>query len=138
MNRRTFLKSFSCAIGGLAVGLPIIDMCKKPVSNTNALERINLKRVCLTIQKDITNLLFNIIPMEYNDSVTREKCRISVNSYLDHLKKLKAFYNYNIICDERNNTSDVIYNHEFKLEVLLQFKKSVSMNHTSLLFTVNC
>ena len=134
MNRRLFLKSFVCAIGGITVGIPIVNSSK---NNKDTLDKINLRRVCLTIRRDVSELLFCITYGEFNDSVLREKCTKAVNDYLERLRKFKAFYKYRVVCNEINNTQDTIDNYEIIMDIFLQPKPSMIENYTKISFIIN-
>ncbi len=58
---------------------------------------------------------------ECNDKATRDRTLAVVEPRLAQLKKMGAFTDYVAICDETNNTAQVINDHSFELDIYLQF-----------------
>ena len=96
-----------------------------------AFDRINVRRLFLTIeqalQKSAQAQLF-----ELNDEITRANFRNIVEPYLRDVESKRGLYGFLVICDETNNTPDVIDNNEFRADIFLKPTKSI--NYVTLSF----
>ena len=55
-----------------------------------------------------------------------------VEPYLRDIQSKRGIYDYLVICDETNNTPDVIDNNEFRADIFLKPAKSI--NYVTLTF----
>ena len=52
-------------------------------------------------------------PLEFNDEITRANFVNIVEPYLRDVQSKRGLYDFLVICDETNNTPDVVDNNEF-------------------------
>ncbi len=68
---------------------------------------LHIRELLNTIELQIDDLLRNYV-FEYNNAITRLNIINSVTPILQNIKDAGALYDYEIVMDESNNTSDVI------------------------------
>jgi len=85
----------------------------------SSLDRLNVRLLLIVIEKQLREYLDNKV-FSFNDSITREAMMIEVGLFLQDIKVRRGLYDYNVVCDESNNTPQVIDNHEMYLDVYLK------------------
>lgn len=85
----------------------------------SAFDRLNVRRLFLTLEKTTKNLLKYFV-FESNTFTTRTRLVNALAPIFDQAKNTEGLYDYKIVCDERNNTPDVIDNNELKLSIYIQ------------------
>jgi hypothetical protein len=88
---------------------------KKP----SAFDRINVRRLFLYLEKSTQSVL-KFFLFEPNSISTRTRLVGAITPVFDQAKVNDGIYNYQIICDERNNTPDIIDNNELKVSIYIQ------------------
>ena len=73
----------------------------------SALDRINVRRLLLTVRKYIASTSKYLV-FEQNSSETRNRFLNIVNPYLESIQQRQGLYAFNVVMDESNNTPDVI------------------------------
>jgi hypothetical protein len=73
----------------------------------SALDRINLRRLLLTVRKYIASSSRYLV-FEQNTSETRNRFLNIVNPYLDSIQQRQGLYAFRVVMDDTNNTPDVI------------------------------
>jgi hypothetical protein len=90
-------------------------MYRKP----SAFDRINVRRLFLTLEKETQKLLKYYV-FEPNDFSTRSRLKGSLIPTFDQAKLNDGCYDYLIVCDSTNNTPNVIDNNELKVSIYIQ------------------
>jgi hypothetical protein len=85
----------------------------------SAFDRINVRRLFLTLEKTTKNLLKYYV-FEPNTFTTRTRLANSLAPVFDKAKNSDGLYDYKIVCDERNNTPDVIDNNQLNISIYIQ------------------
>lgn len=85
----------------------------------SAFDRINVRRLFLVLEKTTKNLLKYFI-FEPNTFSTRARLVQSLSPLFNRAKNNDGLYDFRIICDERNNTPDVIDNNQLKVSIYIQ------------------
>lgn len=85
----------------------------------SAFDRINVRRLFLTLEKETKQLLKYYV-FEPNTFTTRQRLIGSLEPTFDKARLNDGLYEYQIICDERNNTPDVIDNNELKISIYIK------------------
>jgi phage tail sheath protein FI len=85
----------------------------------SAFDRINVRRLFLTLEK-ATQRLLKYYVFEPNDFATRNRLKGSLTPIFDQAKLNEGCYDYLIVCDTTNNTPDVIDNNELKISIYIQ------------------
>jgi hypothetical protein len=85
----------------------------------SAFDRINVRRLFLTLEKQTKELLKYYV-FEPNTFTTRQRLVGALLPIYDKAKLNDGLYEYEIVCDERNNTPDVIDNNELKVSIYIK------------------
>ena len=104
---------------------------KTGLSYPSAFDRINVRRLFLTIEQALENAAEAQL-FELNDELTRANFRNIVEPYLRDVEAKRGIYGFLVICDTTNNTPDVIDNNEFRADIYLKPAKSI--NYVTLTF----
>jgi hypothetical protein len=113
-------------------GQGIILFGDKTASNVvSAFDRINVRRLFLTIENQIGRVARAQL-FEFNDAITRNNFISIVEPYLRDIKAKRGITEFQIVCDESNNTPDVIDSNQFKADIYI--KPARSINFISLTF----
>jgi len=104
---------------------------KTGLSYQSAFDRINVRRLFLTLEKSLENAAKAQL-FEFNDEVTRANFVNIVEPFLRDVQAKRGVYDFLVICDATNNTPDVIDNNEFRADIFIKPTKSI--NFVSLTF----
>ena len=85
----------------------------------SALDRINVRRLLLTVRKYIASTSRYLV-FEQNTSETRNRFLNIVNPYLESIQQRQGLYAFRVIMDDSNNTPDVIDRNIMKGAIYLQ------------------
>lgn len=105
---------------------------KTALSSPSAFDRINVRRLFLNLEKRVGDLAKAVL-FEQNDSTTRASFSSAVNSYLSEVQARRGVTDFLVVCDESNNTPDVIDRNEFVAELFV--KPTRSINFITVTFT---
>lgn len=105
---------------------------KTALAAPSAFDRINVRRLFLNLEKRARRLAEGVL-FEQNDATTRAGFAGALNSYLSEVQARRGVTDYLVICDESNNTADVIDRNEFVAEVYV--KPTRSINFITVTFT---
>ena len=105
---------------------------KTALASPSAFDRINVRRLFLNIEKRVEGLAKGVL-FEINDGVTRGGFLSTINSYLNDIVAQQGITDFLVICDETNNTADVIDRNEFVAELFI--KPARSINYVTVTFT---
>lgn len=89
----------------------------------SALDRINVRRLLLTVRKYIASTS-KFLVFEQNSSETRNRFLNIVNPYLEGIQQRQGLYAFRVVMDETNNTPDVIDRNILKGAIFLQPTKT--------------
>jgi len=89
----------------------------------SALDRINVRRLLLTVRKYIASTSRYLV-FEQNSAETRTKFLNIVNPYLSGIQSRQGLYAFKVIMDDSNNTPDVIDRNILKGAIYLQPTKT--------------
>jgi hypothetical protein len=92
-------------------------------SKPSALDRINVRRLLLTVKKYIASSSRYLV-FEQNTSTTRNRFLNIVNPYLEAIQQRQGLYAFRVVMDESNNTPDVIDRNIMKGAIYLQPTKT--------------
>ena len=89
----------------------------------SALDRINVRRLLLTVRKYIASTSRYLV-FEQNTAETRNRFLNIVNPYLESIQQRQGLYAFKVVMDETNNTPDVIDRNIMKGAIYLQPTKT--------------
>ena len=96
-------------------------MLEKP----SAFDRINVRRLFITLEKAIaTAAKFQLF--EFNDAFTRAQFKNLVEPFLRDVQGRRGIYDFRVVCDETNNTGQVIDSNQFVSDIFIQPAKSIN------------
>lgn len=90
-------------------------LLKKP----SAFDRINVRRLFLNLEVATRDTVKYFV-FEPNTTFTRTQLVNTLSPIFDKAKNTEGLYDYLIVCDERNNTPDVIDNNEMKVDIYIK------------------
>tara|TARA_Y100001937_G_scaffold35569_1_gene51055 strand:+ start:2958 stop:4886 length:1929 start_codon:yes stop_codon:yes gene_type:complete len=98
---------------------------KTGLSSPSAFDRINVRRLFITMEKAIsTASKFQLF--EFNDEFTRAQFRNLVEPFLREVQGRRGITDFLVLCDETNNTADVIDRNEFQAEIFVKPNRSIN------------
>jgi hypothetical protein len=89
----------------------------------SALDRINVRRLLLTVRKYIASTS-RFLVFEQNTSETRNRFLNIVNPYLESIQQRQGLFAFRVVMDETNNTPDVVDRNIMKGAIFLQPTKT--------------
>jgi len=89
----------------------------------SALDRINVRRLLLTVRKYIASTSRYLV-FEQNTATTRNRFLNIVNPYLESIQQRQGLYAFRVVMDDSNNTPDVIDRNIMKGSIYLQPTKT--------------
>lgn len=98
---------------------------KTALAKPSAFDRINVRRLFITLEKAIaTAAKYQLF--EFNDGFTRAQFRNQVEPFLRDVKGRRGIIDFKIICDETNNTGEVIDNNRFVADIYIKPTRSIN------------
>mgnify|MGYP001460106108 CR=1 FL=1 len=104
---------------------------KTALGYTSAFDRINVRRLFLTVEQALEGAA-NAQLFQLNDSITRSNFVNIVEPYLRDVEAKRGIYGFVVVCDDTNNTPDIVDNNEFRADIFLKPTKSI--NYITLTF----
>lgn len=92
---------------------------KTLLKQPSAFDRINVRRLFLNLEK-ATNQTVKYFVFEPNTLLTRTRVVNTLTPIFENAKNTEGLYDYLIVCDERNNTPDVIDQNELVVDIYLK------------------
>ena len=98
---------------------------KTALARPSAFDRINVRRLFIVLEKAIsTAAKFSLF--ELNDEFTRAQFVSLVEPFLRDVQGRRGIYDYKVVCNETNNTGDVIDRNEFVGDIYVKPAKSIN------------
>lgn len=98
---------------------------KTGLAKPSAFDRINVRRLFIVLEKAIaTASKFTLF--EYNDEFTRAQFRSLVEPFLRDVQGRRGIYDFRVVCDETNNTGEVIDRNEFVGDIYIKPARSIN------------
>ena len=98
---------------------------KTAQSKPSAFDRINVRRLFITLEKAIsTAAKFQLF--EFNDEFTRAQFRNLVEPFLRDIQGRRGITDFSVVCDDSNNTGDVIDRNEFRADIFVKPARSIN------------
>jgi phage tail sheath protein FI len=118
-NQINFFTEFNDGSGTVLYGDK--TMLVKP----SAFDRINVRRVFIAVEKAIARAAKYSL-FEFNDEFTRAQFRDLITPYLRSIVAQRGISDFKIVCDETNNTADVIDRNQFVADIYIKPLKSIN------------
>lgn len=85
----------------------------------SAFDRINVRRLFLTLERAVKRTLKYFV-FEPNTEFVRTRVRNTITPIFELAKNTEGLYDYLIVCDDRNNTPDVIDRNELAVDIYIK------------------
>ena len=92
---------------------------KTLLKRPSAFDRINVRRLFINLEK-ITRDTLKFFVFEPNTLLTRTRVLNTLTPIFENAKNTEGLYDYLIICDERNNTPEIIDQNELVVDIYLK------------------
>ncbi len=98
---------------------------KTGLSAPSAFDRINVRRLFIVLEKAVaTASKFQLF--EFNDEFTRANFRNIVEPFLREVQGRRGITDFLVVCDETNNTGEVVDRNEFIAEIFIKPARSIN------------
>ena len=98
---------------------------KTALGKPSAFDRINVRRLFIVLEKAIsTAAKFTLF--EFNDAFTRSQFKNLVEPFLRDIQGRRGIQDFRVVCDETNNTGEVIDRNEFIGDIYVKPAKSIN------------
>lgn len=98
---------------------------KTLLSRPSAFDRINVRRLFIVLEKTIArSAKFQLF--EFNDEFTRAQFKNIVEPFLRDVQGRRGVFDFRVICDETNNTPEVIDRNEFVGDIYIKPARSIN------------
>lgn len=98
---------------------------KTALGKPSAFDRINVRRLFIVLEKAIS-LAAKYTLFEFNDAFTRTQFRNLVEPYLRDVQGRRGIFDFKVVCDETNNTPEVIDRNEFIGDIYIKPARSIN------------
>ena len=93
--------------------------------NPSAFDRINVRRLFIVLEKAIA-LASKSTLFEFNDEFTRATFRNMIEPFLRDVQGRRGIYDFKVVCDETNNTGQVIDTNQFIGDIYIKPARSIN------------
>lgn len=98
---------------------------KTLLAKPSAFDRINVRRLFIILEKSIsTAAKFQLF--EFNDDFTRAQFRNLVEPFLRDVQGRRGITDFRVVCDETNNTGEVIDSNQFVGDIYVKANRSIN------------
>jgi hypothetical protein len=98
---------------------------KTLLARPSAFDRINVRRLFIVLEKAIARAAKYSL-FEFNDEFTRAQFVSLVEPYLRDVQGRRGIYQYRVVCDQTNNTPEVIDRNEFVGDIYIKPARSIN------------
>lgn len=98
---------------------PVLYGNKTLQAKPSAFDRMNVRRLFIVLEKAIAKAAQYTL-FEFNDEFTRAQFRNLTEPFLRDVKGRRGIYEFLVVCDETNNTPEVIDRNEFKGDIYIK------------------
>ena len=98
---------------------------KTGLGYASAFDRINVRRLFLNIEKRARVLAEGVL-FEQNDVVTRASFNAALSGYLSEVQARRGVTDYLVVCDDSNNTGEVIDRNEFIADIFIKPARAIN------------
>jgi len=98
---------------------------KTMLGRPSAFDRINVRRLFIVLEKAISRASRSSL-FEFNDEFTRAQFVNLVEPFLRNVQGRRGIYDFRVVCDETNNTPEVIDRNEFVGDIYVKPAKSIN------------
>jgi phage tail sheath protein FI len=94
-------------------------------TKASAFDRVNVRRLFITLEKAISQASRASL-FEFNDEFTRAQFRNMVEPFLRDVKGRRGITDFKVVCDDTNNTGDIIDTNRFVADIYIKPARSIN------------
>jgi phage tail sheath protein FI len=98
---------------------------KTLLSRPSAFDRINVRRLFIVLEKSIARSARSSL-FEFNDQFTRAQFVALVEPFLRDVQGRRGITDFRVVCDESNNTQEIIDRNEFVGDIYIKPARSIN------------
>jgi phage tail sheath protein FI len=98
---------------------------KTMLAKPRAFDRINVRRLFISLEKTIARASRSSL-FEFNDQFTRAQFVSIVEPFLRDVQGRRGITDFRVVCDETNNTAEVIDKNEFRGDIYIKPARSIN------------
>jgi len=98
---------------------------KTLLAKPSAFDRINVRRLFIVLEKAIATAA-NFTLFEFNDAFTRAQFKNLVEPFLRDVQGRRGIFDFRVVCDDTNNTGEVIDRNEFIGDIYIKPARSIN------------
>ena len=98
---------------------------KTMLNKPSAFDRINVRRLFIVLEKAISRAAKYSL-FEFNDEFTRSQFVALIEPYLRDVQGRRGIFDFRVVCDETNNTPEVIDRNEFVGDIYIKPARSIN------------
>jgi phage tail sheath protein FI len=98
---------------------------KTLLAKPSAFDRINVRRLFIVLEKAIATAAKYTL-FEFNDAFTRAQFRSMVEPFLRDVQGRRGITDFRVVCDDTNNTAEVIDRNEFVGDIYIKPARSIN------------
>jgi phage tail sheath protein FI len=98
---------------------------KTLLTKPSAFDRINVRRLFIVLEKAIA-IAAKYQLFEFNDAFTRAQFKSMVDPFLRDVQGRRGIYDFRVVCNENNNTGEVIDRNEFIADIFIKPARSIN------------
>ena len=98
---------------------------KTMLTKPSAFDRINVRRLFIVLEKAISTASKYQL-FEFNDAFTRAQFRNLVEPFLRDVQGRRGITDFKVVCDDTNNTGEVIDRNEFVADIFVKPARSIN------------
>ena len=98
---------------------------KTMLAKPSAFDRINVRRLFIVLEKAISKAAKYSL-FEFNDEFTRAQFVALVEPFLRDVKGRRGIFDFKVVCDDSNNTPEVIDRNEFIGDIYIKPARSIN------------
>ena len=98
---------------------------KTALGRPSAFDRINVRRLFIVLEKTIATAAESML-FEFNDEFTRSQFKNLIEPYLRDVQGRRGIYDFKVVCDESNNTQEVVDSNRFVGDIYIKPAKSIN------------
>lgn len=129
-----YINSINPVITVPGEGTGIVFGQKTATSIASAFDRVNIRRLLITIEKALTVALRPFM-FEFNDTETRDRVKGVVNPFLAEIKARRGLFDFLTVVDATNNTAEIIDQNALVVDVFLKPTKVAEFIRVNVIVT---
>jgi len=98
---------------------------KTLLTRPSAFDRINVRRLFIVLEKAVTRAARTAL-FEFNDQFTRAQFVNLIEPFLRDVQGRRGITDFRVVCDERNNTPEIIDRNEFVGDIYIKPARSIN------------